>query len=111
MVVPSGSGIPERSFDLDALRKCKSYSDLAFQIFRKFISAEEIPDKDLGTSILFFFHLNRSHEFLAKLAVDSYKEFPSDPVPVKELPNGTYAVELFHGPTFCFKDLGQQVLW
>ena len=47
-VVPSGSGIPERSFDLDALRKCKSYSDLAFQIFRKFISAEEIPDKDLG---------------------------------------------------------------
>ena len=46
--VPSGSRIPERSFDLDALRKCKSYSDLAFQIFRKFISAEEIPDKDLG---------------------------------------------------------------
>ena len=24
--------------------------------------------------------------------------------------NRSYAVELFHGPTFCFKDLGQQVL-
>ena len=61
-VVPSGSGIPERSFDLDALRKCKSYSDLAFQIFRKFISAEEIPDKDLGKLTLFK-PLNRLFEF------------------------------------------------
>ena len=36
------------SFDLDALRKCKSYSDLAFAIFRKFISVDDIPDTDLG---------------------------------------------------------------
>ena len=36
------------SFDLDVLRKCKSYSDLAFAIFRKFISVDEIPDTDLG---------------------------------------------------------------
>ena len=55
----------ERSFDLDTLRKCKSYSDLAFQIFRKFISAEEIPDKDLGESTLFL-HFNRSHEPFSK---------------------------------------------
>lgn len=70
---------------------------------------------------------------LKQLVKCCYREFPEDPVPVKKIFDGTwvltdsphnfqyyqvtwltrnrsYAVELFHGPTFCFKDLGQQVL-
>ena len=81
------------SFDIDKLRACSTYSDLAFEIYRKFISVSEISDVDLKS-----------------IAYNSYKKFPTNPVPVRKLKNGTFPVELFHGPTFCFKDLGQQVL-
>ena len=80
-------------FDISTLRRCSSYSELAFTIYRKFISVAEISDRDLRS-----------------ITADSYKEFPANPVPVQKLKNGTFAIELFHGPTFCFKDLGQQVL-
>jgi len=90
-----GLYVPENypKFDLADLRRCATYAELAFRIFRPFITEVELSDVQLK-----------------QLVEDCYAEFPSDPVPVKKLHDDTYAVELFHGPTFCFKDLGQQVL-
>lgn len=70
-----------------------SFPELAEAIFRKFISAEEVADAELH-----------------RIVQACYKDFTADEiVPVKQL-GGAYISELFHGPTYCFKDLGQQPL-
>ena len=80
-------------FDLDQLRGLSTYAELAFAVWRPFISPTEISDADLKS-----------------IAHDSYKEFPTNAVPTVKLEENLFAAELFHGPTLCFKDLGQQVL-
>lgn len=56
-----------------------------------FISSTEINDEDLSEIC------NRSY---------NSKEFDEETfVPVKKL-GSAFIAELFHGPTFCFKDLG-----
>jgi threonine synthase len=66
------------------------YVDLAFEIFRRFISKEEI-----------------SHEKLREICDAAFTGFkdPDHAVPVVKV-GSFYVSELFHGPTFCFKDLG-----
>ena len=65
-----------------------SYADLAFNIFRLYISTSEIPDDDL------------------KGIVDrSYSSFRApDITPLIHLQGNLYALELFHGPSYSFKD-------
>ena len=67
-----------------------SFPDIAFQVMRMFISADEIPD-----------------ESLRKICHDSFVNGfdHKDVIPLKKI-GSSYIVELFHGPTFCFKDLG-----
>lgn len=66
-------------------------SDLAFNVLRHFIAPQEISDEELKC-----------------ICQESY---PTD-VPVRNIVNkkkeisSFFLVELFHGPTFCFKDLG-----
>ncbi|MEC0090316.1 threonine synthase [Paenibacillus macquariensis] len=70
-----------------------SYKELFLQIFSLYTN-EEIPNEDL------------------KEMVDkSYASFRSPEVtPVKQLNDSLYILELFHGPTFAFKDVALQFM-
>jgi len=60
--------------------------------------------------LLPFLHGEVTREELAELLSKSYAGYDApDTVPVTKLTNNTALVELFHGPTLCFKDLGLQV--
>ncbi len=70
-----------------------SYAELALEIFSLFVGPE-IPRGDLK-----------------KLVDDSYSTFRhKDVTPVRKLNDGLYVLELFHGPTFAFKDVALQFL-
>lgn len=73
-----------------------SFQQLALNIMRNYISESEIPTADL-----------------ARLIEKSYSTFrapevtPLNPIDEK---NGVYLLELFHGPTYAFKDVALQFL-
>ena len=69
----------------------KSYSGQA-----AFIAAPFLPDF--------------SHEELSAFAALAYKNFPAEAAPVVSLDAKTHILELFHGPTFAFKDFALQFL-
>jgi len=69
------------------------YVDLSYEVFRRFIGEEEVPDENLRE--------------LCEAAYAGFK-IPSHAVPVIEI-GSIFVAELFHGPTFCFKDLGLRV--
>ena len=70
-----------------------SYQDLATEVMGLFISPEEVSTEDL-----------------ASLCQKSLQGFQAaSVVPVVKVGN-VYVAELFHGPTFCFKDLGMQAV-
>ncbi len=82
--------IPDLSGNFDFMKRC-CYSDLAYEIISKF--ATDIPEADLRDII------NRSYAtFRTK-----------DVTPVVKL-GDLHILELFHGPTFAFKDLALQFL-
>lgn len=71
-----------------------NFQDLAFKIMEHYVSSDEIPDDDLKN-----------------LIEKSYGTFRVDDVtPIKPLDvkNGLYLLELFHGPTYAFKDVALQ---
>ncbi|KAK4651187.1 hypothetical protein QC762_603950 [Podospora pseudocomata] len=71
-----------------------SFTDLAFNIISLFVSPSEIPSEDLKDII------NRS-----------YATFRADEVtPLVNLQGDVHLLELFHGPTFAFKDVALQFL-
>lgn len=69
-----------------------SFSDLAYEIMSLYISPSEIPSADLKNIV------NRS-----------YSTFRSkDVTPLVQLDGNHHLLELFHGPTFAFKDVALQ---
>lgn len=90
--------IPQIPFSKLAEWSTLKYTELAYQVLRLFIDANEISDEDL------------------KVIVEkSYSTFDTNEItPLKKLPNVTsdnlYVLELFHGPTFAFKDIALQFL-
>ncbi|KAI8627527.1 tryptophan synthase beta subunit-like PLP-dependent enzyme [Xylariaceae sp. FL1651] len=71
-----------------------SYADLAFRIFSLYISTSEIPSDDLRAII-----------------ERSYSTFRADNVaPLVHLQDNLYLLELFHGPSYSFKDCALQFL-
>ncbi|KAI3635032.1 hypothetical protein MIR68_006598 [Amoeboaphelidium protococcarum] len=73
----------------------KSYRDMAFAVFSQFISNDQIPSEDL------------------RLIIDkSYGTFALEDVvrTVRVDGDDLFVLELFHGPTFAFKDVALQFL-
>jgi len=70
-----------------------TYPELALEVFSLFVN-EEIPRADLK-----------------KLVDESYSTFRHEAVtPVHRVTNDLYVLELFHGPTYAFKDVALQFL-
>ena len=70
------------------------FTALALEIYSLFIPAAELPRQDL-----------------AKLIEKSYASFRLPEVaPLVQLADREYVLELFHGPTFAFKDVALQFL-
>ncbi|MEK8132815.1 threonine synthase [Paenibacillus filicis] len=85
--------IPQVSADTLAQWQQLTYSELALEIFSLYVNGE-IPREDLK-----------------KLVDDSYSTFRHEEVtPVHQLDGSRYVLELFHGPTFAFKDVALQFL-
>ena len=73
-----------------------TFPQLAMKMIRMFISADEISDHELGTICQDSF-------------VNGFDESVGSTVPVRRV-GSSFIVELFHGPTFCFKDLGMRAV-
>ncbi len=85
--------IPQLSDDTLKQWQKLTYPELALEVFSLYVN-NEIPRADLK-----------------KLVDDSYATFRHEDVtPVRRLDNGRYVLELFHGPTFAFKDVALQFL-
>ncbi|MUT65273.1 threonine synthase [Paenibacillus sp. NEAU-GSW1] len=70
-----------------------SYQELVLEIFSLYTN-DEIPQEDLK-----------------QLVNDSYATFRDPQVtPVRKLKDGLFLLELFHGPTFAFKDIALQFM-
>ena len=71
-----------------------SFNDLAYRVMSLYISPSEIPPQDLK-------------DIIAK----SYSTFRStETTPLVHLKDNLHLLELFHGPTFAFKDVALQFL-
>jgi threonine synthase len=91
LLVPSS--IPQLSAHTLKQWQGLTYPELALEVFSLFVDGE-IP-----------------REELKKLVNDSYSTFRDPEVtPVRKLNNGLHILELFHGPTFAFKDIALQFL-
>ena len=67
---------------------------------------------ELAAEFFQLFNEDYSKEKINELFEKSYSRFedPSNAAPLVELSNSTYVLELFHGPTFAFKDFGLQLV-
>ena len=71
-----------------------NFLEISCRLFRKFIDSEEISDWDLKS-----------------IVSKSFASFSSPKVtPLVHLSNELWILELFHGPTFAFKDVALQIL-
>jgi threonine synthase len=92
--------IPE--FDLSELvtrsffsfKKKPRFNDISFKVCRKFIDPKEIPDQDLKRIIRKSFGTFRCKKI----------------TPLIQLNPKLFILELFHGPTYAFKDIALQFL-
>ncbi|KAH3668854.1 hypothetical protein OGAPHI_002609 [Ogataea philodendri] len=71
-----------------------SFEALAFNIMRFYIKQSEISDDELKTLIAKSYSTFRAKEVTPLVAIDSQKNL--------------YLLELFHGPTYAFKDVALQ---
>jgi threonine synthase len=86
--------IPSLPTDWQTKWASHSFVRLSVEILTLFISEDEISRLDLTA-----------------IVERSYKTFRHpDTTPLKKLDDKTYVLELFHGPTFAFKDVALQLL-
>jgi threonine synthase len=73
-----------------------SFADLAYEIFSLYISSSEIPSADLKDIIHRSYSTFRAKDVTPTVTLDKEKNI--------------HLLELFHGPTFAFKDVALQFL-
>ncbi|KAI9032329.1 threonine synthase [Hyaloraphidium curvatum] len=105
-----GLYIPQDTLPRFALRDVLSwrslpYHELAFKLVRPYVGADEMTDADLAAL------LQRSFATFSHGDVTPVVRLDKDPSLGDAAPkNNFYVLELFHGPTFAFKDVALQVL-
>jgi threonine synthase len=88
--------IPMLPKDWESRWQDLSFSDLAYEILSLYISPSEIPSKDLKQII------NRSYS--------TFRAPATTPLVTLRENENLHLLELFHGPTFAFKDVALQFL-
>merc|ERR1719494_211205 len=93
-----GLYVPEKfpTFTLEQIEKWRgsSYQSICFNVMREFIDEKDVTDAEL-----------------TQLITDAYSTFRHDEIaPTTKLHGNVYLLELFHGPTFAFKDIALQFL-
>lgn len=84
---------PAISADEMAALATRTYPEVALQVLKRFVG-DAIPLSDLYAAIQ-----------------AAYASFPGGQVaPLRDLGDGLHLMELFHGPTFAFKDVALQLL-
>lgn len=100
LAADGGLFIPEEipTLPSDWQRKWRdlSFQDLAFELFSLYISTSEIPSSDLRDIV------NRSYA--------TFRAEDVTPVITLDKSKNLHLLELFHGPTFAFKDVALQFL-
>ena len=100
LATDGGLFIPEEipSLPADWQTKWRDYSfqDLAFEVFSLYISRKEIPEQDLRQIIEKSYGTFRAKDISPLVTLDKEKNL--------------HLLELFHGPTFAFKDVALQFL-
>ncbi|KAG0296994.1 threonine synthase [Dissophora globulifera] len=86
--------IPKAPSDFLTKWASLSFEELAFEILSLYIDDSEIPSKDLQGLV------NRSYSTFRH----------KDITPLHQVKDGLYILELFHGPTFAFKDVALQLV-
>ena len=76
--------------------KALSFVDLAFEIMRLYISEDEISDDDLKD--------------LVRRSYSTFRHEEVSPLVTLSKSQNVHLLELFHGPTFAFKDVALQFL-
>jgi threonine synthase len=71
-----------------------SFQDLAIEIFTRYISETDIPREDLRKIVAKSYATFRTEDVTPTVTLDQKKNL--------------YLLELFHGPTFAFKDVALQ---
>ncbi len=88
-----GLYLPESFPDLTDIGSADDYAEAAFRVTFPYV-ADDIPADDWGS-----------------LLENAYRRFDTpEVVPMIELGDGHFLLELFHGPTLAFKDLAMQVV-
>jgi len=82
------SDIPKKSRDFIANLKRRSNEEIAFEVIRPFVN-DEIPEAEL---------------------FEICTETVNFPFPLVSITNSILALELFHGPTLAFKDVGARFM-
>ncbi|CAD7951176.1 unnamed protein product [Amoebophrya sp. A120] len=89
-----------------------TYAELAFDILKKFIREEEIPRDDLREICEAAMATFAGKNTTATSSTSHDGRINAVPVKLlktaKHPQTNIHVAELFHGPTFCFKDFGQQ---
>lgn len=88
------SEIPQAPKDFLQAWENLSFQELAYQIMRLYINEKEIPDADLRQLIEKSYSTFRSKDVTPLVKIDSK--------------DNLHLLELFHGPTYAFKDVALQ---